>query len=427
MLDSTQWRSHSRDERQEVFSDGAAYATLSFFRSKSQQGQFDLSLGLTTSCQIPLAWNQVVQRSLSPFTAYRPTAEFNFSPWGANSRLKGMSTMVVTSLPGLLFDYTSGISRASRFMALLKSRCCPQGRRSVCKPQTQLLPVLDPILFFNTKPFGGELVSPRLVYILAILQAHLSGATLDSDSLSSQQLAHFPPGLLSFPLLDLTKSAANNATLNQQPTLTSQAVGSDLGLCASNKLEQSESRRSIKGSCCCRASWGSSQLHVLPIVPTSISRLLPPTSLSSICPQVNTRSCVGTPPGRMGMERGMQAVVTAAAFNSLAFIFIVIRCISRFWVIHQVGPEDYLIIFALVLSLGLTVTIALRELLFKDSCCFLQLTFSFQKRTMAWVAMPPGSATKKMKHYQKSVFTAQMQEDGLLTDGSAVVRQHHHL
>ncbi|ETI25459.1 hypothetical protein G647_02232 [Cladophialophora carrionii CBS 160.54] len=63
----------------------------------------------------------------------------------------------------------------------------------------------------------------------------------------------------------------------------------------------------------------------------------------------------------MGLERGMQAVVTAAVFNGLAFIFILFRCISRFWVIHRAGPEDYLIIFALLLSCGLTATIVLQK------------------------------------------------------------------
>ncbi|OAP56481.1 hypothetical protein AYL99_09660 [Fonsecaea erecta] len=63
----------------------------------------------------------------------------------------------------------------------------------------------------------------------------------------------------------------------------------------------------------------------------------------------------------MGLERGMQAVVTAVVFNVLAFVFIVLRCISRFMVIHRAGLEDYLIIFALVLSTGLTVTIALQK------------------------------------------------------------------
>ncbi len=57
----------------------------------------------------------------------------------------------------------------------------------------------------------------------------------------------------------------------------------------------------------------------------------------------------------------MQAVVTTVVFNVLAFVFILIRCVSRFVVIKQAGPEDYLIIFAFILSIGLTATIALRE------------------------------------------------------------------
>jgi hypothetical protein len=64
----------------------------------------------------------------------------------------------------------------------------------------------------------------------------------------------------------------------------------------------------------------------------------------------------------MGLERGTQSVVTAAVFNALAFLSIVIRCISRFWIVGQAGPEDYLIISALVLSIGFTVTVALRKL-----------------------------------------------------------------
>lgn len=63
----------------------------------------------------------------------------------------------------------------------------------------------------------------------------------------------------------------------------------------------------------------------------------------------------------MALDRGMQAVVTAAVFTGLAFVFILIRCVSRFVVIKQAGPEDYLIIFALALSIGVTVIIALRE------------------------------------------------------------------
>jgi hypothetical protein len=76
----------------------------------------------------------------------------------------------------------------------------------------------------------------------------------------------------------------------------------------------------------------------------------------------------------MALERGMQAVVTAIAFNALAALFIILRCISRFWVIHQAGTEDYLIIFALILSCGTTATIALRK--------FFSLIFSRRYRRL---------------------------------------------
>ncbi|KAJ9610699.1 hypothetical protein H2200_005476 [Cladophialophora chaetospira] len=63
----------------------------------------------------------------------------------------------------------------------------------------------------------------------------------------------------------------------------------------------------------------------------------------------------------MGADRGMQAVVTATIFTALAGLFVILRCISRFWVIHQPGPEDYFIIFAMVLSVATTITIALEK------------------------------------------------------------------
>jgi hypothetical protein len=63
----------------------------------------------------------------------------------------------------------------------------------------------------------------------------------------------------------------------------------------------------------------------------------------------------------MALDRGTQAVLTVAAFNAVAFVFIVLRCISRFWVVHQAGPEDYLIIFALACAVGVTVSIAIRK------------------------------------------------------------------
>jgi hypothetical protein len=77
----------------------------------------------------------------------------------------------------------------------------------------------------------------------------------------------------------------------------------------------------------------------------------------------------------MRLERGTQSAVTAAVFNALALFFIVILCISRFCLVGQAGPKDYLIIFALVLSIGFTVTVALRKSAFR-SLMFFHLIFT---------------------------------------------------
>jgi len=61
----------------------------------------------------------------------------------------------------------------------------------------------------------------------------------------------------------------------------------------------------------------------------------------------------------MALDRGMQAIVASAVLSRLSFIFISIRCVSRFIVIKQAGVDDYLIIFALIPSIGLTASIAL--------------------------------------------------------------------
>lgn len=63
----------------------------------------------------------------------------------------------------------------------------------------------------------------------------------------------------------------------------------------------------------------------------------------------------------MALDRGMEAVTTAAVFTGLACCFVVMRCISRFYIIKQAGAEDYLAVVALLLSIGVTVIIVLRE------------------------------------------------------------------
>lgn len=61
------------------------------------------------------------------------------------------------------------------------------------------------------------------------------------------------------------------------------------------------------------------------------------------------------------MDRGTQALVTGIVFTVLAALFIVLRCISRFLIVKRPGVEDYMILIALVLSIGLTVNIELQR------------------------------------------------------------------
>lgn len=61
------------------------------------------------------------------------------------------------------------------------------------------------------------------------------------------------------------------------------------------------------------------------------------------------------------MDRGTQSLLTSIVFSGLATIFILIRCISRFLIVKTPGTEDYLIIFALVMSIGTTIVIGYRK------------------------------------------------------------------
>ena len=61
------------------------------------------------------------------------------------------------------------------------------------------------------------------------------------------------------------------------------------------------------------------------------------------------------------MDRGTQALITTIVFTTLAGIFIVLRSISRFFIVKRPGVEDYLIIFAFVLSIGLCINVDLQR------------------------------------------------------------------
>ena len=61
------------------------------------------------------------------------------------------------------------------------------------------------------------------------------------------------------------------------------------------------------------------------------------------------------------MDRGTQALVCAIIFTAVAGIFIILRCISRFLIVKRPGTEDYLILVAFVLSVGLTIDVSLQR------------------------------------------------------------------
>ncbi len=61
------------------------------------------------------------------------------------------------------------------------------------------------------------------------------------------------------------------------------------------------------------------------------------------------------------MDRGKQALVTTIVFTALAGFFIVLRSVSRFFIVKRPGVEDYLIIFAFILSIGLAVNVDLQR------------------------------------------------------------------
>lgn len=61
------------------------------------------------------------------------------------------------------------------------------------------------------------------------------------------------------------------------------------------------------------------------------------------------------------MHPGTQAFVTAAVVTSLAAVLVFCRMYSRFVLIKQAGFEDYLIVVAFLLSVGLTTVIGLGE------------------------------------------------------------------
>jgi len=83
------------------------------------------------------------------------------------------------------------------------------------------------------------------------------------------------------------------------------------------------------------------------------------------------------------MSRGGRAVVVSTVFTVLAFCFVLVRCIGRFGIVKYVGRDDILIIAALVMSIGLTVCIALGKSWIQQCLVENQRLTECQKRTVA--------------------------------------------
>lgn len=63
----------------------------------------------------------------------------------------------------------------------------------------------------------------------------------------------------------------------------------------------------------------------------------------------------------MGQEANYAAIIIA--FTALSFLSTLARCISRFAIIKQAGPDDFLTIGAFLILLSMTVCNLLRGLL----------------------------------------------------------------
>jgi len=56
-------------------------------------------------------------------------------------------------------------------------------------------------------------------------------------------------------------------------------------------------------------------------------------------------------------DKGPKAVAISVGFTVIAGVFVIGRCVARFGLVKNPGPDDYLIIFALVCSIVMTLLI----------------------------------------------------------------------
>jgi hypothetical protein len=68
------------------------------------------------------------------------------------------------------------------------------------------------------------------------------------------------------------------------------------------------------------------------------------------------------------MPLGSQVFTVSTVFTTLAFVCLLLRCISRFGILRRVGTDDILAIFSFISSAAMTILIGIRRLclLFPD-------------------------------------------------------------
>lgn len=100
------------------------------------------------------------------------------------------------------------------------------------------------------------------------------------------------------------------------------------------------------------------------------------------------------------MQRGKQAVVVSVIFTSFAFSALAVRLICRFGILRRTGGDDYLAIVAFLLSLILTVLIAVRKYGLPS---YHSRLIALQRENMDWVSISPRLPLENMRRCSRLV------------------------
>jgi hypothetical protein len=105
-------------------------------------------------------------------------------------------------------------------------------------------------------------------------------------------------------------------------------------------------------------------------------------------------------------SRGAMTVSTSIAFVVIAGAFVTLRCIARAGLIRRFGVDDFLIVWAVVMSATTTALIAIRECFLLSVQQFLLSVFPEQKHGLGrhFDTLAPGEFTEMLKVRVKSSY-----------------------